>query len=520
MNSKIFKYLFVFVLVIAGTACEDTDFFELTNPPESPWQSLEEFEKAPIGAYYGITGNGGFRAMFSHGPLAGDGYADGWQIADPAAGFEPNADVEDIYNRVTSEPFGIFDNAIFRSGYFAVGFANGAIDFIDANDGAPFPDEGEDATHRIEGELRFIRAYAYYWLTRIYAPAYPDDTPRLPFRTNQAQNFNEAKTSDVGSANQIYDFIVADLQEAKELLPERFDPNVHPAAYEDGRVNKFSAAAMLAKVLFHMGRYDEALAELNFVIDQNGGDYDLSEDPIEAWNKTGVERGKEVLWYYALWAGDGLGGSSNWKHPGRFSSYNANNRDASGPDRNGGRYLPASNSFLQQVGWANEDLSENPDALLDKRYTQLYIRFDENNPEPRSQFTPSVPYVWCDKYYKAGRRLTNVPILRLADMYLLRAIIKAELGSARDLEGARADLNVVRNRAGLDDFSGTDDELADAIHTERFKELAFEGDRLYYLQGARMDIPNGDRGAGSVPWDSPFFTEIPDFEVDLNDGIN
>ncbi len=507
-------------ILLVFSACDNETFFELTNPVASPWLNIDEFDKAPIGAYYGLTGNGGNRSIFAHGPMAGEGFADGIQIAPASEGFNVDADVEDIYNRVTGGTgIGLFDNGIFRSGYFAVGFANGALDFIEANNGVPFPEAGGEATNRIEGELRFVRAYAYYWLARIYAPAYPSDELRLPFRTKQATNFDEAKRSDVASANTVYDLIVSDLQQAKDLLPERYDPAVHPPAYADGRANKFAASALLAKVLFQMGRYDEALEEVNFVIDQNSGDYDLSEEPVEAWNKTGVARGKEVIWYYALWAGDGLGGASNWKHPGRFSWYNANNRDASGAASNGGRFIPASDAFLQQVGWADGDLNETAEALQDKRYTQLFARFDANNPDPRSQFTPSKPYVWCDKYYKAGRRITNLPVLRLADMYLLRAIIKAELGAARDMDGARADLNLVRNRAGLADFEGSDSELANAIHVERFKEMAFEGDRLYYLQGAGLSLPAGDREGAATDAKGPFFSEIPDFEVDLNDGI-
>lgn len=518
MNSRVLRSLSLVFVFLALGACNNEEFFELTNPVESPWLTLEDFEKAPIGAYYALSGNGGWRTVFGHGVIPGEVYADGAQLALAEEGFGVNADVEDMYNRVTDIPLGLFDNGIWRSGYFAVGHANGAIDFIEENNGVPYPEAGPTATNRIEGELRFVRAYAYYWLVRMYAPPYPSDEKVLPFRPNQAKNFDEAKSSEVASTNEIYDFIVADLREAKELLPERYDPEVHPPAYADGRANKFAAAALLAKVLFQMGRYDEALTELNFVIEQNGGDYDLSEDPVEAFNKTGVARGKEVIWYYALWAGDGLGGSSNWKHPGRPSWYNANNRDASGPDKNGGRFITLSDAFLQQAGWADGDLNETEEALEDKRYTQLYIRYEAGE-DPRAQFSPSKPYVWCDKYFKAGRRITNWPILRLADMHLLRAIIRAELGSSQDLAGARADLNAVRNRAGLPDFDGPDSELADAIHLERFKEMAFEGDRLYYLQSVRAPIPAGDRGGADVPWDSPFYSTIPDFEIDLNDAL-
>ena len=124
-------------------------------------------------------------------------------------------------------------------------------------------------------------------------PPYPSDEARIPYRINQATNFEQAVTSEIASANIIYDLIISDLRIAKDLLPERYIDGVHNPSYEDGRANKFAAAALLAKVLFQMRNYDEALAELNFVIDENGGDYDLSEDPIEAFNKTGIDRGRE-----------------------------------------------------------------------------------------------------------------------------------------------------------------------------------------------------------------------------------
>ena len=149
------------------------------------------------------------------------------------------------------------------------------------------------------------------------------------------------------------------------------------------------------------------------------------------------------------------------------------------------------------------------------------MRFNETgaaeNPEPNGSFTPTRSYVWGNKYYRAGRRLTNVPILRLGDMYTLRASTRIKTG---DLAGARADLDAVRIRAGLDPFTGSDAELENAIMNERFKEMAFEGDRFYYLQGMQVEIPAGDRGGSGVAFDSPFYSEIPDYETQLNQGFS
>ncbi|MEM9327325.1 MAG: RagB/SusD family nutrient uptake outer membrane protein [Bacteroidota bacterium] len=531
MEKHLIRTLSVLVALLVATACDNDEFFELTNPPESPWLTLADFEKAPIGAYYGLSGNGGFRHIYSHGYLAGMLYGDGVRIGDIAEGFNINADIEDMYMRTTEgTQIGIFDNGLYRSGYFGVGFANAAIQHIVDNDGNPYPDDNrQDEVDRIHGELRFVRAYAYYWLARIYLPAFPNSEKRIPWRTEQAANLDEAFVSELASADDIYPFIIEDLRQAKALLPERYDASLHPVAYEDGRANAFAASALLAKVLFHTGDFAGAEAELDYVIDQNGGDYDLSEDPIEAWNKTGVSRGREVIWYYALWAGDGLGGSSNWKHPGRMESYSADERRARGPQSNNGRHITCSDHFLETVGWQDVNGDETAEALEDLRYQQLFVRFNPTDvvtvgvngdtifAEPNTSFITTRPYVWGNKYYRAGNRITNVPLLRLADMYLLRAAINATNGQTGD---ARADLNAVRNRAGLADYAGTDADLLDAIHTERFKEMAFEGDRLYYLQGLDLPISGGDRSTGEVPSKGPFFSEVPDFEVELNQAYN
>jgi hypothetical protein len=60
----------------------------------------------------------------------------------------------------------------------------------------------------------------------------------------------------------------------------------------------------------------------------------------------------------------------------------------------------------------------------------------------------TTPMVWGNKYYRGNNgQNTNIPILRLAEMYLTRAIIRFR---QVDIGGATSDVNVVRMRAGLD----------------------------------------------------------------------
>lgn len=73
---------------------------------------------------------------------------------------------------------------------------------------------------------------------------------------------------------------------AYDLLPEQYIAGKMHVSYSAGRANKFAAAAMLSRAYFYMGNYTEASTYADFVISQNGGVYDLTEDPIEAFNKS------------------------------------------------------------------------------------------------------------------------------------------------------------------------------------------------------------------------------------------
>ena len=73
-------------------------------------------------------------------------------------------------------------------------------------------------------------------------------------------------------------------------------------------------------------------------------------------------------------------------------------------------------------------------------------------------------------------------VLRLGEQYLIRAEARAMLGN---IGGAQADLNAIRNRAGLANYSGATDQtsLLSALLTERRHELLCEwGHRWFDLK--------------------------------------
>jgi hypothetical protein len=139
---------------------------------------------------------------------------------------------------------------------------------------------------------------------------------------------------------------------------------------------------------------------------------------------------------------------------------------------------------------------------------------------PRRQY-------YINKYYRGPQeawRVGAVPLLRLPELYLTRAIIRFNRG---DATGAAADLDVVRRRAWNEQAAGgpypplaPGAVTADLIHQERWKELAFEGDRLHYLQALQLPVPNGDRGPGAIPYNDPSLQwPLPLRERELNQGL-
>jgi hypothetical protein len=84
------------------------------------------------------------------------------------------------------------------------------------------------------------------------------------------------------------------------------------------------------------------------------------------------------------------------------------------------------------------------------------------------------------KYTDVSEGSDRVIVIRLAEMYLIRA--EALAYSNGSIDAIKADIDVVRTRAGLQGTTATDyPSLKLAIEYERRHEFAFEGHRWFDL---------------------------------------
>ncbi len=207
-----------------------------------------------------------------------------------------------------------------------------------------------------------------------------------------------------------------------------------PASSVKYRASKFAAKALLARVYLYHGDYDNAWQEANDVI-VNGG-YTLLPDYSNLFGKDAPAE--------SIFEVDFTEVDRN-----RIAEYN----------------FPKSLNGRREVA---------PDAGLLAAYEAGDLRKDVS-------IAVDGANQYANKYSDLSKGADNVMVLRLAEMYLIRAEAEAQKASP-DLDAVRDDLNTIRSRAGLAaSASNTKDALLLAIEKERRVEFAFEGQRWFDL---------------------------------------
>lgn len=282
----------------------------------------------------------------------------------------------------------------------------------------------EDVYRRLKGEASFIRAFTHFYLINLYG-----EVP-LVITTNYEENALATKSSK----EDIYDQILVDLQTSEDLLGDDYSGG------ERTQINRFTATAMLARVHLYLGNWVEAEKKSSEVIAQKGL-YEILDD----LDKVFLSNSKEAIWQLSP---EGRGSLQTQTNEGA--------RFIIDPDAPWQAELKLEPSFVNIL------------EPTDKR-NLYWVGFDEG-----------LEAHFANKY---KIRISNsLPIeeysmvLRLAEQYLIRAEARAMTGN---LEGAIADLDIIRNRAGISLLSEinpqlSNDQFLDLILDERKRELFTE----------------------------------------------
>jgi starch-binding outer membrane protein, SusD/RagB family len=315
-----------------------------------------------------------------------------------------------------------------------------------------------------EGEALFIRGTLYFELARIYGKTWGDgnNATNLAVPIVLTPTIVETSSTDLRTRNtvaEVYTQAIADLTRAESLLPSSTDGT---------RAKKSAAAAILARVYLQQQRYTEARDAANRAITANQNSF--VENFASAFSEKSGGLAQECIFRIAVDAQDG-------------NSINDLNT-----------YYAAS-----EYGGRGGDF-----AVQDK-HLALYDPKDI-----RGQFFEDVGLIVTSKF---NDQFGDVPVVRITEMYLVRAECNARLGSSTGATPAN-DLNRIRTRAGVSSIASP---TVDDILKERRLELAFEGVRLHDQKRTRASVRYINQTI--LATSDRLVFPIPQREIDVNNKL-
>lgn len=379
----------------------------------------------------------------------------------------------------------------------------------------PNVEASEETKKQIEAQARAWRAHIYFDGVRIYGG--------IPIILEPISDINVLNSLTRSTPEEVYDVIINDLTFAKDNLPNQWTN-----AKDQGRVTAGASAAMLARVYMTMAGYplrqtdkwnDAKTILKEFIEDKKyGSQYGLFDTYSEAFQEENIP-GKESVWTINFTRGTYGQGSDVHTN---FAPLELYYDSRAGLSRGG--------------GWSNELPTDaflaSYDKVNDERFDFTYWTSTADFPDEYADINNSAtgPVVFAKPHVSKFREKTpndnsqrtgiDHYIIRYADVLLMYAEVLNELGDAN----AYTYLNMVRNRAGLDDISSLSQQaFRDHILLERGWELAFEGERRFDLLRtgtyfSRVKAWNPQAGANIIEGKHELWP-IPQREIDINKNL-
>ncbi|GEO03583.1 membrane protein [Adhaeribacter aerolatus] len=357
--------------------------------------------------------------------------------------YDPNYTTQKSFSRANESPFYIWQVA-----YTGIEKANWVLEKV------PAITMAEDRKKEILGEAFFLRAYFNWTLTKNFGD--------IVIKTKASTSLAESVVGKSPKA-EVYQQIYADLDQAEANL------NSYSAALVKGRPSKEVAQALYAKAALYNEDWATALIKAQAVL--TSGKYSLLAEVKDVYNVAKEDQARqENMWAF----------ESESTNPGRTSQLGSLYGPKSSESPEYGKSSFGS-AFVYPTFY-------NSFAANDKRKDLMATSYTKANGQVvlQKDITPITTQGILVKKYQdpnsvGGAYAVNIPIFRLADVYLIAAEAEARLTGPTTL--AYSYINPVRKRASLADLTAglSKEAFIDAVLQERSWELFAEGDRWYDL---------------------------------------
>jgi hypothetical protein len=459
--SKLIKSAGLAFFIFISTGCQKLlDIKPPKNelPSEVIFNSVESARGALSGAYSQLSGS----QSYSLNLTLADALA-----ADELHSLSGSARYAALENNTYEPQSSSYTSDIWTDSYTSIYSFNSIIERLTNNTAV-----GETAARQMRSEALAMRAYCYMQLVSHFG-----DVPLVV-----STNVNVTALLPRSSVAAVYTQIIQDLTEAKAGLSEAYVSNSGVSGRS--QVNRSAATALLARAYLATGNAQGAVSNATEVINHTDM-YGLL--PGNQLNNVFLAGSREAIFQ--------LGSALN---------------ETSGYTNEGQEFVSGIYTFALPYTLTDALLNSFEPGDLRRSAWVRDVTLDGVNASESFKYENSDN----DDAVASGRNEAPT-VIRLAEMYLLRAEANAALGNAA---AALTDVNIIRSRAGLPALaSGVNLNLA--IEHERRIELFCErGDRWLSLK--RTGRINAVLGAAKPTWQS--FAQlfpIPQTAIDANPNL-
>lgn len=343
-------------------------------------------------------------------------------------------------------------NEMWNQYYGIIKVANSALESLDEYAVYATTDAQKATNRSYQGEVKFLRAYAYYRLVQAFGPV-------TILRSNTQTNLTRSTIEAVNK------YMLEDLEYAYNNCPE-----VRPNEMAHiGAVSAYSAKALAAKVYLNMGQYDQVEKLTDDII--NSRKFKLYEDFYQLFKIPGKLCNESLFECQCTDFGQGSGemvDADQW--------FNFQGPSLQGPSISvgGWGFIGYSDEFKAWAESRNEDVRATTTFLVGGTTTPSgdFIKPQQNSIRTNC---------WNGKAYTPTNQMTegrtkygsnnNIRVLRYADVLLMNAEAKVKLGKNGD-----EPFNEVRRRAHMPELTNV---TFDQILDERRMELCCEWGERY-----------------------------------------
>jgi len=307
---------------------------------------------------------------------------------------------------------------------------------------------------RVMGEAMAIRGWCLFELTRNfgqqYEPGITNSQLAVPIILTPTISLGDNADVTRSTVEECYAQVISDLTTAEGLLPDE----------NDVYINSSTVAALLARVYLQKEDYGAARDAADRVI--SSGNYDLLTNYADCFNQD--DNTDEDIFSVQISEQDGINSMNTYF---TINTY-------------GGR--------------GDIEVEDSHLALYDPSDTRLALFFENAS-------------IWYTG--KFNSEFGNISVIRLAEMYLIRAECNERLGTETGASPLD-DYNAIHTRAGLP--AAVSVTLDDILY-ERRLELAMEGFKIWDIKRLHLMISTMNYN------DPKLIYPIPQAEIDINPNI-